>query len=187
MLKEQIERLRFFGIEPIVKNDGVDFPHRGKKGFWMTWQEIILDSKDNEADLYLFMPDDFENIDIDKIKEIHKRMNGPYIYNIINYGKLENWINFKPIDLGEEWQVGFNDCGFFCNRETILKLTNLKEPPPARWNNPNISSGVGQQLSNQCKNYKIPCYVPKKSLAYHGDHDSQMNYEERKKNPLISI
>jgi hypothetical protein len=29
-------------------------------------------------------------------------------------------------------------------------------------------------------------YTPKKSLAFHGDHESKMHPEERKKNPLIS-
>lgn len=191
MLKATLKHLKSHGIEPTVYNDGVDFPHRGKEGFWQTWDECLKDaSKVKNEDLFLFMPDDFENIDIERIKQIHESFKGkPYVYNIINDGRHESWVIFKkqkPIN-GTE-RVGFTDCGFFCNRRALeATLWKVKPIPKERWiKNPLASSGVGRYLTIMFTNRKIPMYKPEKSLAYHGDHESQMHKEERKINPLIS-
>jgi len=52
--------------------------------------------------------------------------------------------------------------------------------------NPNLSSGIGRSLTFDFKNGNVPMYIPVDSLAIHGDHESQMHPEERKRNPLIS-
>ena len=191
MLSDTLKHLASHGITPIVYHDGVDFPHRGKEKFWMTWDEMLKDAHQHkDVDLFMFIPDDFENIDIERIKEIHQEFKGrPYIYNIINDGRVEQWTPFKatPPKNGHQ-RVGFTDCGFFCNRRA-LECTKWKVKPidPARWKkDPKASSGVGRYLTLTFTNYKIPMYKPVKSLAYHGDHESVMHPEERKNNPLIS-
>lgn len=190
MLHSTLVYLRSYGLEPIVYEDGVTHEFRGKQKYWMTWDEILKDCKDNPADLYIFMPEDFEDLDYYKILELHERFKAnPYVYNIINDGRYQSWTRFlqkTPIDGTEE--VGFCDCGFFCNREA-LEVTNWKVKPidPNRWEvNPNLSSGVGEYLTRTFSNYGVKMYKPVKSLAYHGDHESMMNPEERKRNPLIS-
>lgn len=189
MLKQVVERFQEFDIEPIIYEDGVTHPHRGKKGFWKTWDEILKDCKENEADMYLFMPDDFLDIDIERIKEIHNQFTKPYVYNIINDGRHESWVRFtkqQPIN-GHE-RVGYCDGGFFCDR-SALEATKwrIKEIHPKRWAlNPNLSSGVGEQLTKAFTLRKVPMYVPEKSLAYHGEHESKMHPDERKNNPLVS-
>ena len=188
MLASVIDTLHAVGIVPIVFEDGVTHPHRGKEGYWQTWDEILKDCEKHEADLYLFIPDDVLDFDVDRMKEIHLRFNEPYICNLINDGRHESWVVFQrqqPKN-GLE-QVGFTDCGFFCNREALSKTKwRIKQPPASRWNNPNMSSGVGMQLTHAFTNAKVKMYKPVKSLGYHGDHESEMNPNERKKNPLIS-
>ena len=188
MLKKVVERFREYDIEPVIFEDGVTFPHRGKKGFWKTWDEILKHAEQNVADLYIFTADDFLDLDIDRIIEIHNDFDKPYVYNIVNDGRWQSWGYFRkqePID-GHEL-VGYCDCGFFCDR-SALEFTGWKinQPNPNRWNkNPNMSSGVGQYLTGKFIN-NVPMYKPIKSLAYHGDHESKMHPEERKKNPLTS-
>ena len=189
MLASVIDTLHANGIVPKVYEDGVTHPFRGKEGYWQTWDEILKDAEKHEADLYLFIQDDVLNVDIDKIKDIHNQLNSqPYVHHIINDGRHECWLKFqkqKPIDGMEK--VGFTDCIFFCNRGALeVTKWRIKQPPLSRWKHPGISSGVGQQLTTIFTNYKISMYKPVESLGYHGDHESEMHPEERKKNPLTS-
>ena len=70
MLEKTVEHLNSFGIIPQIKDDGstykTDLPqyfrhkHRGKKKYWITWHEMFKDCQKSNAELFLFMPDDFE-------------------------------------------------------------------------------------------------------------------------------
>jgi len=188
MLRQVQERLVSFGIYPKVYEDGVTFPFRGKRKFWQTWNDMLQDAKDNPADLYIFMPDDFLDIDIERIKKLHEQFrNRAYAYNIINDGRTEQWVRYQAKKIDKEtMQIGFVDCGFFCNRSTLelLRFT-VKEVQDKHFDRMS-SSGVGMQLTIRMHSMNIPRYCPVKSLAMHGDHESQMHPEERKQNPLIS-
>ena len=181
MLEEQLRHLKVFGIDPIVKWDGVDFMHRGKDLYWLTWNEMLEDCKKNEADIYLFMPDDFERIDIDKIKELHQKREC-YAYNIINDGREKLFNRQVPYMEDGDINCGFVDCGFFCDRKALDVLGYHIDRPEVKED----SSGVGRALSNKFF-LKIEMYKPVKSLAYHGNHESLMHPDIRKKTPLISL
>lgn len=175
-----------------VFEDGVTFPYRGKKGFWVTWNEALkeCDNYGLKKEIYLFMPEDFLDLDLDRLQEIHERLKDkPYVCNIINDGRHQQWMAFpkqEPVD-GLE-RVGFTDCGFFCNREALEKIGFWMEEPPKGWfkQGEDISSGVGMMLTKRLAQAKIPIYKPVKSLAFHGSHPSKMHPNERDKNPLIS-
>ena len=51
MLASVIDTLHAVGIVPIVFEDGVTHPHRGKEGYWQTWDEILKDCEKHEADI----------------------------------------------------------------------------------------------------------------------------------------
>ena len=189
MLKQVVERFREYDIEPIIYEDGVTHPHRGKKGFWKTWDEILKDCKENEADLYIFTQDDHLDMDIERIIEYHKQMTEPYVFNLENDGRHQQWRLFPKLPPKDGIQrVGFSDCTFFCGRKTLDLFGYEMEEPPASWwqQSPNISSGVGWRFTVGFTKLKIPMYKPVKSLSYHGGHESKMHPEERKKNPLKS-
>jgi len=61
--------------------------------------------------------------------------------------------------------------------------------PPRDWFNhmENISSGVGMMLSKRMHAAGVKIYKPKKSLAYHGNHESKMHGEHRTNTPLKSL
>lgn len=166
--------------------------NNGKLNFHRQWAKALTYCKNTPSDLYIFMPDDFEKIQIDNIVTLHSKFTSPYAFNIINDGRDACWtaIQRKKVNVGNiaVSRVGFVDCGFFCPRATLDRLMYFVNPTPAGWyKNEERSSGVGCQLSNRLLRANVPMYQPIKSLAYHGDHESKMHPNHRKKVPLKSI
>lgn len=95
----------------------------------------------------------------------------------------------QPVQVDEHtMKVGFTDCGFFCNKQLLNRIGYyVNEINPRRFeHNEAISSGVGQDLTFRMLRTNCNMYTPTKSLVYHGDHESLMHPEHRKKIPLIS-
>jgi len=194
MLTECVEHLNSKGIYPIILDDGSDnvpdldyvfsHKHRGKEGFWITWSEMLTECHRIESDFFLFMPDDFVDIDIDRIMKLHaKYKDKPYAYNIINDGRTKLFNGVLPVRKDSETiMTGFVDCGFFCNRKALDKIGYFMNPTASN----EESSGVGRQLSKRLLQNRVLMYTPIKSLAKHGNHESKMHKEERLINPLIS-
>jgi hypothetical protein len=63
----------------------------------------------------------------------------------------------------------------------------LEEIPKTRWvGNPNLSSGVGQQITDRLNKLKYGMFHTKSSMVIHGGHESKMNKAERLKTKLIT-
>ena len=195
MLSKVVNHLNSFGIIPQIKDDGSKYnhnipqyfrhEHRGINKFWITWNEILEDCKDSDSELFLFMPDDFQDLDVERMIALHYEYTkkGAYAYNLINDGRAGQWTGVLEAKVDSDTiMCGMVDCGFFCNKEALDKIgyyiNNTKRTSG--------SSGVGQQLSMRFLGQRIVMYKPVKSLATHGDHKSEMHTEERLKNPLIS-
>jgi len=198
MLTKLVNHLNSFGIIPTIKDDGSEYEpslpqyfrheHRGKDGYWQTWNEMLKDCEASDAELFLFMPDDFQVLNVNRMIATHGWFKKePYIYNLINDGREWEWINILPVQISEATsRTGFTDCGFFCNREALNKIGfYMDEIDPDRWKGK--SSGVGHQLTKRLHKARVSIYKPINSLAYHGDHESKMHPTERLNNPLISI
>jgi len=187
-----------FDMDPINEWANVyqSTEHLGKKNFWLQWRTALSIARTSKDDLFVFMPDDFLNLNFLRILELAETLDtqlngGAYCVNLINDGREQCFRPFHPLKriINNEpfLQVGFTDGGFFCNRAT-LKLLNFRMDPvdPVRFQDPNRSSGVGEQLTKRMRNENVYMLLPEVSLAYHGDHESKMNPEERKRHPLIS-
>ena len=197
-LKRVVSHLNKNGLDPIIYDDGSTYEtklpnyhrheHRGKKGFIHTWEDMLKVCRNNNADLYIFMGDDFHDLDLERLYKYHQQFKlYPYACNIINDGRTKCWTNLSCLDMGDYYRLGFVDGGFFCNREALERINfNLGSLPNGWHNKANRSSGVGMLLSTGFHSTRVKMYTPKKSLAFHGDHESKMHPEERKKNPLIS-
>ena len=195
MLDKTIEHLNDFSIRPMIIDDGSTyrthharyyrFEHGGKDGFWYLFNYAFVDSANKLDDIFLFMPDDFQDIDIERIKELHEQFKGkPYVYNIINDGRSGMWTGVMESKVDDNTLMcGMVDCGFFCNYQALRKIGFYVTETEST----ETESGVGKQLSQRFLKAKVPMYKPVKSLAYHGNHESVMHPELRKRNPLISI
>lgn len=160
--------------------------HTGKKGFYKKWIDALYICQHSDSDLFIFMPDDFYDIDLDRVKVMHTACkHAPYAYNLYNCGRKVCWTGVRPTEIrikGENvTEVGFVDCGFFCNRRAIEKLGYTMLPIKGEWfDRENKSSGVGYQLSTRFRRGGVLMYMPHKSIANHGDdgtHDSVMHPE----------
>lgn len=169
------------------------FPHTGKKGFYKKWDFAIdycLASKHND---FLFLPDDIENINMGMIQKIIKQgwSDVPYVVNVINDGRTFCWGRFRtgqmPIEIDDTVlnEVGFTDCGFLSNRHTMEQI-QIDRVSETWFDRPDKSSGVGHQLTKKMRKLGVKMLMPTPSLCTHGDHESKMHKEHRKKNPLIS-
>lgn len=181
----------------IRDKNAVQFEHVGKPGFCLIWDYALKALIGVKADIFLFIPSDFADVDFERIVAYSKRYgrmahnhgSRPYVYNLVNDGRTNCWNVFRPQHVDQDTMcVGFTDCGFFCNGVTLDRLgRHVKKVNPERFtNNAQISSGVGQQLTQRLTAAKVPMYLPYKSLCFHGDHPSTMHPDQRLINPLIS-
>lgn len=166
------------------------FEHGGKPMFWRNWDYALRSLKDDNSDIFIFIPSDFSDVNFPEIINRHNNFNrNAYVYNVINDGRENCWNATKAVQIDSDTlRVGFTDCGFFCNKRALDKIGYyVNQVNPQRFvANKQISSGVGQQLTYRLRRYCVAIFSPIKSLAYHGDHESLMHKEERKNNPLIS-
>jgi hypothetical protein len=161
----------------------------GKKGFWKQMDKAFKWAKESNCDWFVFMPDDFLNLNTERIECLMNNVKEPFAFNLIFDGRVNQWIPFEPTKVFEidAIEVGYCDGGFFCSRNTLELLSFEMLPVEDSWfNRPNKSSGIGRQLTERMRAKNVKLYCPVKSLAYHGTHESMMNPEERKLNPLIS-
>ena len=165
--------------------------NRGKKGYYLQWQEAFNRAKRFKDDVYIFSPDDAIDFDYLRIKQMVEGLSGAWCINFFKDHRDECWVNFKPIPINingiEARQIGFMDCAIVISREA-LELLDFKIPPiPKGWLNAGYSSGVGKYLSQEMKKLNIPIYQPLTSLAHHNGNDcSVMHKEERKKIPIFT-
>ena len=168
MLEALKEELKGFKIKVI--DDPKTF---GKRLFWQRWYYARLYCLASKEDNYLILPDDVTNLDLNRIKEIFiEKKNKLFTCNVTNDGRVKCW--------GGD----YFDCGGLTNRATMSKL-KVTQPTEQFFKN-NISSGVGHQLTIQLRKMGAELITPAYSLCSHGDHDSVMHYEERKRIPLIA-
>lgn len=173
--------------------------HRGKQGYWKTWNEMFTIAHLRQDKYTFFLPDDIELCDnffeiaIEKFEYIKskdkqfaclsvltddQRKLAPHACWTGKHSKIQNC----------EILSHFNDCCFICDHVFFEYLDyKIDEIPLTRWNrDPNLSSGVGRQISLRLMNKEANMYHCFNSLVKHGDHDSVMNPDERKMNKLTA-
>lgn len=167
----------------------VKFEHGGKAEYWKRWDYTLKSLKDTDYDAYIFIPNDIMKIDFETIvKYIKDYKDKPYVLNITTDDRTTCWNTRQMIRInGSINKVFFTDCGFICSYAALEALDfRMKTIDPNRFSKPNISSGVGQQLTQRFNDKDVPIFMPTYSLSYHGTHLSLMHPNERKHNPLVS-
>lgn len=165
----------------------------GKKKYWKTVNKIFDAMSKVSADYYYYMADDLEIVSSffektiatwEKIEDDKK-----LALNLLNDGREICWTNFQRevVNFRGERIYKSQWLDMIMMFDNKLLSQRVEEVPLNRWEkNPNLSSGVGAQLSVRNHNDGYSMYQVDKSLVAHGDHDSVMNYEERKLNPLLT-
>lgn len=180
-----------FDVEPLRRYcDFYRFPHVGKPGFWRLWDAALKVCYSRRDDYFLFLQDDVKDIRLDTIKQATEGLD-LFAFNIMRRGSDRGWVQkaWFEVELNGLpcYDMSYVDCIFSTNRKSLNKVGWYMDGIGSRrFLRPTISSGVGQQLSRRLHGAGIPMYMPEKSLAYHGAHESKMHPVERKNNPLVS-
>ena len=176
-----------------IKVDLISSVNLGKKKYWETVNKIFNAMESKNADLYYYMADDLDIVDDFFDKSISSWMgikdDKKLSLNLLNDGRDKCWTNYDRhmvcFNGFEVYQSQWLDMIMMFDHKLVKQ--RVDEIPLSRWKNrPNLSSGVGAQLSTKNHKAGFAMYQVKESLVRHGDHDSQMNFEERKLNPLLT-
>lgn len=180
--------------QPNIKQFGM-FPNMGKRKYYITYNATFSFVKSVNSKYYIYLPDDISLVEnfFDESKRIYESITSTkkICLSILTDERVNrsNWGYRNPKDFGEFLQTQWNDLCFICEKkffETLGYKINVIDEN--RWiKNPNISSGVGHQITQRLNTAGKFLYHTKKSLVYHGDHESKMNKTERQKTKLITI
>ena len=211
MLSELINQIRTqkndFKIKIIVIDDGSSeiydipsdvkfikyYPNMGKKKFWKVIDSSFKYIKNINSKYYVYLQDDVKITDnffnglVDKYENIDDDSKICLSFLTDHRVNSSNWTNYTPRERGEVIKTQWVELHFICEKKFFETLNYSIEPIlPSRWDrNPNLSSGVGWQLSIRLHNLGKGMYHTKNTFVTHGNHESQMNKLERKKNKLI--
>lgn len=182
-----IERKDFFYVKT-EKN-------HGKKLYWKIINIYFEIVKNLDSKYYIVLPDDVEikvNFFEESIRLFEKINDEKKIcLNLLmdetRRNKI-NWTNFKPIEFDEFYKTQWNDLCFISEKKFFENLNyRINEISLDRWyQNENLSSGVGEQISIRLNNLGLSMYHVKRTLVIHDEHESKMNPTERNKNKLIA-
>jgi len=163
------------------------YDHGGKEFFWALWNAVIRNSK-GEYNIYL--PDDvtvsstFVEDAVSEFNRIKKIDRRAVTLNLLLDKRREGkscWTRFDPYQTDGLWHTQWVD-GCFVADSTFKKVFGyLEPPPPVRFVDPNMSSGVGEQMSKRLNNAGLNMYQVLETMVSHGDHESKMHPELRKR------
>lgn len=201
MLIELLNELDGFDIQVI--DDGSDFTvedkriirtnHEGKRGFWRKWVVARQLALGSEHDWFLFLPDDVSDINLTAIIELTDQGwdNSLMALNLLNTGDLYRWgkATTGQLDItisDNNWRECCYVDGCILTNRLTLECCEIHEVGSNWFDRPDKSSGVGHQMTMTLRKLGAIMMRPDNSLCFHGDHESKMHKEHRKKTPLIS-
>lgn len=165
--------------------------HRGKAGFWKTYNDIFAYCKEHDYDYYIILPDDVEPCPdfIEKAIDAYKNCGGICISPLLTNRSLAPGISRwgrKPIERKDGYYLThYFDCAGIMRRDFFEALHWLLAPI-APHPDPHRSSGVGRQITLRLQEQgKRMCHVECTLLTI-VQSDSQMNPEERKRHPMVA-
>ena len=166
--------------------------HRGKAGFWHTFQDIFDYIKNAEPyDYYMILPDDvlpcadFVNKAIQAFDESGCICLSPLLTNRSLLPGISRWGN-KPIER-KPWGylTHYFDCCGIMRREFFEVLNwHMMEILPSA--DPYRSSGVGRQITTRLQAANKPMGHVHRTLLTLTEHDSVMNDLERQRHPMYA-
>lgn len=187
---ENYDYLLDYGIKYIkyVKNNGL-------KNVWRIITDTFKFCKNIDAEYFVYLQDDLrlkKNF-FEKAVKIYEEINDD---KKISLGTLTiehqmnapKWTNFQPLFFDNYIQTQWCELIFICKKNFMEALEYKINPiPESRWDrNPNLSCGVGDQISNRLYSKGYNMYHVEKTLTVHGDHESKFYPEFRKFEKLIA-
>lgn len=165
--------------------------HRGKAGFWKTYNDIFEYCREHQYEYYIILPDDVEPCPdfvrraIAAYGSVGCVSLSPFLTNLSVASGYSRWGRKPVIAHDTYYESGYFDCSGVVRRDFFEALDWHMEPiiPCV---NPYKSSGVGRQITLrlQSKGRKM-CHV-KRTLLACTHRSSVMNPEERAVHPVYA-
>ena len=170
------------------------FPNMGKQKYYITFNSTFSYVKKINSKYFIYLPDDVGLVSdfFNKVKDLYELIpdQNKISLSILTDDRVKRkvWTNTVTQDFGEYYKTQWNDLCFISEKKFFEVLEySINEIPKTRWDdNPNLSSGVGQQISHRLDKLNFGMYHTKLSMVIHGDHESKMNKNERLKTKLIT-
>ena len=166
--------------------------HRGKAGFWKTYNDIFAYCKEHDYDYYIILPDDVEPCPefVNECITAYEKAGqptclSPLVTNRTLLPGISRW-GRKPIERKDGYYLThYFDCCTICRRDFFEALDwHLDEIQPSA--DPYRSSGVGRQITTRLQSKgKRMCHVERTLLSL-VDTESVMNALERKRHPMVA-
>lgn len=172
--------------------------HQGKPYYWQMINYGYQLAKDTDFDYFIQVSDDIRLADdfFSEAVRLYNLIDGPDTACLnISWDKsrdcLPMWTPVQPkrIEIGTDKLIrtGWVDMGYICTKKYFHLMEYRIDPVSLKWSgNINRSSGVGMQISKRLYAMNKVIYQVSRSLVAHGDHDSVMHPDLRKKEPLIA-
>lgn len=179
--------LRGMGIKFIQSTE-----HRGKAGFWKTYNDMIAYIKDRpEYEYIIILPDDVEPCPdfINKAIKAYNDCGGICISPLLTNRSLAPGISRwgrKPIERKDGYYIThyFDCCGIM--RRDFFEELHWLLAPIAPNPDPHRSSGVGRQITLRLQEKGLRMCHVERTLLTIVPSESQMNPEERKRHPMVA-
>lgn len=171
-----------------IKNNGL-------KRVWSVITDTFKYCKNINAEYFVYLQDDLR-LKPKFFEESVRIFNSIPDENKITLGTLmiesqrnkPKWTDFMPIEYIDYYKTQWCELVFICKYEFFEELDfRIIEIPESRWRkNPNISCGVGEQISHRLLEKGLNMYHVTESLTIHGDHESRFLPDLRKIEKLIA-
>lgn len=165
--------------------------HRGKEGYWMTINDILLRAESSQWHYLLMLQDDIElgEFFLGNAIKAWRSIEHPAVLNLFtDPTRAGRSIWGQPMpekldDLGL-WKCNWTDPMFFTDRRALEAIGFYMNPITGH--SPAMGSKVGIQLSKRFNAAGVNIYQGIETFVHHGDHPSMMNPELRKQRPLVA-
>ena len=168
--------------------------NHGKEGFWQIIDQVVMQGREVSWDYFLLLQDD-----LSLCEDFFGRVLGAWqaigdensVINLFTDDFRKGrpvWGCEQPavceLDGVKLWKCNWTDPMFFCTRPALDALEYKIKP--INHHAPHLGSRVGQQLTKRWAETGIKIYQGYETFTHHGNHESKMNPELRKKRPLIA-
>lgn len=173
------------------------FPeNHGKERFWQVIDQTFISAREVSWDYFLLLQDDLELTHdfFDKVLKAWGAIDDERaVINLFTddfrkgrpvWGCEQPIVVEYPADEVKLWKCNWTDPMFFCARPALEVLEY--EMRPITQHRDDLGSRVGQQLTKRWGEASIPIYQGYETFTHHGDHESMMNPELRRRRPLVA-
>ena len=146
------------------------YPNMGKKKYYNVINKTFEFVKNIHSKYFIYLPDDIKLVDnfFEETKEMYIKIDSrkKICLNILTDDRVlrDNWGYPKGVDYGDFYQTQWNDLCFICEKKFFESLDyKIYDIPLSRWSkNPNLSSGVGHQITDRLnkKKFFLYRYIP---------------------------